>query len=128
MMASSILQMFTAGRMRPSTQAPSQGAGQMRPVNSGKTLVARSRSSASFQWPLYTASFHSGMTLPRGQPVLGRVAEGGAAVHAARSLLVDLAVGERHVDRAEVLQPFRDRPVAHVLAGLIEEFAFSCHG
>ena len=44
------------------------GAGQRRPVNSGKLLVACRRSMASRQWPRYTRSFQSGMMLPRGQP------------------------------------------------------------
>jgi len=33
----------------PRTQEPSQGAGQTRPVNSGKLLVLWRRSKASFQ-------------------------------------------------------------------------------
>jgi len=37
--------------LMPSTQEPSHGAGQTRPVNSGKLLVLWSRSSASFQRP-----------------------------------------------------------------------------
>ena len=51
-----------------STQADSQGAGQMRPVNSGKLFVAWSWVSASCQWSRYTRSFQSGMRLPSGQP------------------------------------------------------------
>ena len=53
----------------PTTQAVSQGAGHSRPVNSGKLLVACSRSSASSQSLRQTRSFHSGMRFPSGQPV-----------------------------------------------------------
>ena len=52
----------------PSTQAASHGAGHSRPVNSGKLLVACSRSDASSHFPVRTRSFHSGMMLPSGQP------------------------------------------------------------
>ena len=44
---SSILQMVTAGSLMPSTQAPSHGAGQTRPVNSGKLFVFSKSSTAS---------------------------------------------------------------------------------
>jgi hypothetical protein len=54
----------------PSTQADSHGAGHSRPVNSGKLLVACSRSIASFHRSWWTRSFQSGMRLPRGQPLL----------------------------------------------------------
>lgn len=59
---------LTGGVLMPSTQAPSQGAGQTRPVNSGKLLVSSSRCRASCHRPLCTRSFHSGILLPRGQP------------------------------------------------------------
>src|SRR5947199_320282 len=39
----------TGPELIPSTHEPSHGAGQMRPVNSGKLLVASRRWSASFQ-------------------------------------------------------------------------------
>ena len=51
------------------TQASSHGAGQTAPVNSGKLFVACRRSMASRQWSRSTRSFHSGIRLPRGQPV-----------------------------------------------------------
>ena len=53
----------------PSTHAASHGAGHSRPVNSGKLLVACSRSLAARQSSRYTRSFHSGMRFPSGQPV-----------------------------------------------------------
>ena len=52
----------------PSTQAASHGAGQSRPVNSGKLLVACSDSIAAPQAPVRTRSFQSGIRLPSGQP------------------------------------------------------------
>ncbi len=52
MIERSISLMETAGSLMPSTQAASQGAGQMRPVNSGKLLVACRRRMAACQRPL----------------------------------------------------------------------------
>src|SRR5699024_7588843 len=43
------------------TQDDSQGAGQTRPVNSGKLLVSDNLSKASSKSFLYTKSFHSGI-------------------------------------------------------------------
>ena len=51
MIAFSMFLIVTGGSVMPSTQAPSHGAGQVRPVNSGKLFVLWSRSSASFQRP-----------------------------------------------------------------------------
>jgi hypothetical protein len=59
----------TAGWLMPSTQLDSHGAGQIRPVNSGKLLVACRRSMASAHCPRHTRSFHSGMRFPSGQPL-----------------------------------------------------------
>ena len=50
--AFSIFLIVTGGSITPSTQLPSQGAGQTRPVNSGKLFVLWSRSRASRQRPL----------------------------------------------------------------------------
>ena len=69
MMATSTFLMVTGSRLMPTTQAVSHGAGQSRPVNSGKLLVACSRSSASSQSRRQTRSFHSGIRLPSGHPV-----------------------------------------------------------
>ena len=49
MMVTSTALMVTGSSLMPSTHAPSQGAGQRRPVHSGKLLVACSRSMASCQ-------------------------------------------------------------------------------
>ncbi len=51
MMETSTFLMVTAGWLMPSTHADSHGAGQSRPVNSGKLLVACSRSEAASQSP-----------------------------------------------------------------------------
>ena len=50
--------------------AASQGAGQMRPVNSGKLLVECRTTVAFCQSPRYTRSLKSGMMLLTGQPLL----------------------------------------------------------
>jgi hypothetical protein len=70
MMACSIDLMPTASSFTLSVQAASQGAGQMRPVNSGKLLVLCSTVMAFFQSPRYTRSLKSGMMLLTGQPLL----------------------------------------------------------
>jgi hypothetical protein len=49
MIAHSIDLIVTGSALMPSTHAPSHGAGQSRPVNSGKLLVASSRVSAAGQ-------------------------------------------------------------------------------
>ena len=51
MIAFSMFLIVTGGSVMPSTHAPSHGAGQVRPVNSGKLFVLCSRSSASLQRP-----------------------------------------------------------------------------
>ena len=58
----------TGGSEMPSTHEVSHGAGQIRPVNSGKLFVACSRSLASAHCPVHTRWFHSGMRLPSGHP------------------------------------------------------------
>ena len=70
MIETSIALIDTASPSRiSSTQAASHGAGQSRPVNSGKLLVACSWSIASRQRSRYTRSFQSGIRLPSGQPL-----------------------------------------------------------
>ena len=68
MISYSIRSIVTGSSLIPSTQAASQGAGQRRPVNSGKLFVEWSRSAASGQSSRYTRSFHSGIRFPSGQP------------------------------------------------------------
>ena len=83
MIATSTFLMVTGSWLMPSTQAVSHGAGHSRPVNSGKLLVACSRSIAPSQSSRQTRSFHSGMRLPERAAL---VAERDAAVHAAAGL------------------------------------------
>ena len=61
--------MVTALSTMPATQAPSQGAGHTRPVNSGKLLVLVRLMYASFHWSSKTRLLNSGMMLLIGQPV-----------------------------------------------------------
>src|SRR5438093_317738 len=68
MIESSIALIVTGSSLISSTHEPSHGAGQSRPVHSGKLFVACRRSIASRQWSLYTRSFQSGMMFPSGQP------------------------------------------------------------
>ena len=89
MIVFSICLMVTGGSLMPSTQAASHGAGQMRPVNSGKLLVACSWRIAS----LPAAAVHQ--IVPVGNEVVQRaagVAEGHAAIHAARALRADASL------------------------------------
>ncbi len=52
-----------------SVHAASHGAGQMRPVNSGKLFVECRVCSAACHCSRYTRSFQSGIRLFTGQPV-----------------------------------------------------------
>src|ERR1700709_2269743 len=70
MIACSIDLMPTGSSLIPSVQAVSHGAGQMRPVNSGKLFVECSTSIADFQFCWNTRSLKSGMMLFTGQPLL----------------------------------------------------------
>jgi hypothetical protein len=69
MMCFSMFLMVTGSLLMLRTHASSHGAGQMRPVNSGKLFVECRRSIASRQRPRYTRSFQSGMMFPSGQPL-----------------------------------------------------------
>ena len=69
MISTSTCLIATGSALMPSTHADSHGAGQSRPVNSGKLLVACSRSAAARQSPSQTRSFHSGIRFPSGQPL-----------------------------------------------------------
>ena len=69
MIETSTCLMVTGSALMPSTQAVSHGAGHSRPVNSGKLLVACSRSTATRQSSRHTRSFHSGIRFPSGQPL-----------------------------------------------------------
>src|SRR4051812_27912869 len=64
----SIVLIVTGSPSSPTVHDPSHGAGQTRPVNSGKLLVRAKRTEASRHWPRDTRSFHSGIRLLIGQP------------------------------------------------------------
>ena len=70
MIACSMLLMPTASSFTFRVQAASHGAGQMRPVNSGKLLVESSTSNARRQSSRKTRSLKSGMMLLTGQPLV----------------------------------------------------------
>src|SRR6202451_4432773 len=67
-MAHSIVLMLTGLSSMLSVQDASHGAGQTRPVNSGKLLVECRLREASSQLPPYTRSLKSGIWLLTGQP------------------------------------------------------------
>ena len=98
---------------RFSTQAFSHSAGQMRPVNSGKGLVLVSRRKACSQSPFIQC------VVPFRRLVAqrtGPVAEGHAAVHAARGLQLAFAGGERLLHLAKVVDAVVNGTVARLLA------------
>ena len=68
MIPHSICLIVTGSSLIASTHDASHGAGQIRPVNSGKLFVSCRRSIAVRQSPRRTRSFHSGIRLPSGQP------------------------------------------------------------
>ena len=68
--AYSICLIITGSSSIARTHADSHGAGQIRPVNSGKLLVACSWSHAARQSSRRTRSFQSGIRLPSGQAEL----------------------------------------------------------
>mmetsp|Transcript_30091 Transcript_30091/g.73236 ORF Transcript_30091/g.73236 Transcript_30091/m.73236 type:complete len:230 (-) Transcript_30091:2549-3238(-) len=68
MIVFSMFLMVTGSSVIPRTQAPSQGAGQTRPVNSGKLLVSLRRWYACSHSPRNTRSFHSGILFVSGHP------------------------------------------------------------
>ncbi len=65
----SIVLIVTGSSLMLRTHASSHGAGQTRPVNSGKLFVEWRRMVASRHRPRYTRSFQSGMMFPSGQPL-----------------------------------------------------------
>ena len=65
----SMFLIVTASSTRPATHEPSHGAGQTRPVNSGKLLVDERLVYASFHCSVSTRLLNSGIKLLIGQPV-----------------------------------------------------------
>ena len=100
MIAHSMLLIVTAGSMIPSTHEPSHGAGQTRPVNSGKVVrlvqpVERLAPAAAIDEivPLGDQVVDRAAGGHVGHQV-ARVAERNAAIHAARPLVSQLAVAQ----------------------------------
>ena len=106
MIACSIDLMPTGSLLMFSVQAASHGAGQIRPVNSGKLLVECRMSIASCQ------SLAIDQVVPVRNDVVDRaagLAERNAAVHAARALPRGGLVVEAQHELAIVLQARADR-------------------
>ena len=61
---------MTGSELSDRVQDASHGAGQIRPVNSGKLFVACKDWIASSQLPWYIRSLNSGIKFPRGHPLL----------------------------------------------------------
>ena len=117
-MLASICLMVTGSLLIPSTHEASQGAGHSLPVNSGKLLVACSRSIAAFHWPAIN------QVVPVGDQVAERAAqmtERNTAVHAARALRLQLLDRERLVDFQVVVDAARRSAAAAAAPGDIRE-------
>ena len=113
MVVTSTCLIVTAGWLMPSTHAVSHGAGQSRPVNSGKLFVACRRSMASAQSPAPRE------VVPLGDQVAERttaVAERDAAVHAAAGLALQLPELLLLVDLLPVPDAHRDGSARRQLA------------
>ncbi len=114
----SIVLIVTGSSSRLSVQAASQGAGQTRPVNSGKLLVRCSRSSAACHWSRLTRSFQSGIRLFTGQPEWQK----GTPQSMQRSACFAVSGGLKRLDEFEpVLHPLGGGPVGPVAAVDLEE-------
>ena len=70
LMARSSSRMVVGSSCRPRLQAASHNAGHTLPVNSGSGFVSAMRSAAWSQRPRHSRSFHSGMRLCSGQPLV----------------------------------------------------------
>ena len=118
MISTSTCLMVTGSWLMPSTQAPSHGAGHSRPVNSGKLLVACSRSIAVA--PVVAVD----EVVPVRDEVAERaavVAERDAAVHAAAACVAELVDREVLVDLVPVEEAHGHRPPRRQLAPVLQE-------
>ncbi len=117
-MAHSMDLMVTGTSMMLSVQAASHGAGQMRPVTSGKLLV---------ECRFCAATLPVGVVdevVPVGDLVVHRaagVAIGDAAIHAARGLAADLRLARRDDELAVMANAIGGRLVGPVLAFDLEK-------
>ncbi len=104
-----------------SVQDASHGAGQMRPVNSGKLLVECRLREASSQFAVVDEVVEvRDLVVDRaagraGLHRAGAVAIGDAAVHAARGLVARVLLAQRNDEFLEILHPLRDRRIFAVV-------------
>ena len=131
--AHSIVLMVTGLSSMLSVQDASHGAGQTRPVNSGKLLVecrlrARLVPVAAIDEVVPVRDLVVDRAAGR-LPVmrLGAVAIRNAAIHAARRLLAQLVLRQRQDELAIVLDALRDRLVVAVLALDLEKAGDLAH-
>ena len=122
MIETSTFLIVTGSWLMPSTQAVSHGAGHSRPVNSGKLLVACSRSIAPSQSSRQTRSFHSGMMLPSGQP-WWQNGMPQSMQRPACSVMIGSSArpAPLGVDLVPVVDPLLDRSAGGDLAAVLEE-------
>ena len=125
--ACSMVLMVTGWFSRLSVQASSHGAGQMRPVNSGKLLVECRLRAASSQSSEQTRSFQSGIWLCTGQPVgpwqKGMPQSMQRAACFFRSLVV-----ERQRELAEMANAFAGELILLLLPVVFEKACDLAHG
>ncbi len=117
-----MLLMPTGCSLIPSTQAPSHGAGQTRPVNSGKLFAIRRRHVTVLEHEI----------VPLGDDVRDRatgvgLTERHTTVHAARELVFQLVLRQTVRNLLPVLNPLARRAVGlcktlvlHEATGLVE--------
>ena len=118
MMVFSITLMVTGGSLMPSTQAASQGAGQMRPVNSGKLLVECKHADG------VAPAIAIDQIVPIRNDVVQRaagMAERHAAIHAARALGPNFLLWKILVDLEPIVDALGDRPARGRFARVFEK-------
>ena len=124
--ACSMVLMVTGWFSRLSVQASSHGAGQMRPVNSGNCWwngdCAPPPPSRRIDEivPVRDLVVHRAARRP--------VAEGNAAIHAARRLLLQVAVVERQGELAEMANAFAGELILLLLPVVFEKACDLAHG
>ncbi len=122
--ACSIVLIVTGCSMRFSVHDASHGAGQMRPVKSGKLLVRCSARERRLHVRLIDE------VVPVGNEIVDRagvMAERRAAIHAARALAAQLLVGQRLRELAPVLEALVDRGVGALAPAELEKTGRIAH-
>ncbi|MEY9353699.1 hypothetical protein ABIG05_008138 [Bradyrhizobium japonicum] len=119
--AHSMVLMVTGLSSMLSVQDASHGAGQMRPVNSGKLLVECRLREAFFPIALIDEVVEVGdLVVDRaagraGRDRAGAVAIGNAAIHAARGLVARFLLGQGNDELVVMLHALGDRGVLAVM-------------